>query len=147
MTEDEFYQWRTCEETALILGVSGRTVRRAVTRGDMLARLDGNVSLYMPVECTWTSKTLLNCNMVLKSTNEDRATAAATTASLDQLNQTINELKEEVHRLRAAVEDSQQSSYDQAHTSAQHPLSFASLIIWVWSWLKIKLEHIRRSWG
>lgn len=145
MTQDEFYQWRTCADTALILGVSGRTVRRAVDRGDMLSRPHEGSTLFMPVDCPWTQKTLAVGHIVIEPEHVQAVSDNTSNQRLDVIDENLKALRIEVERLRKTVESNQSAPDPTQNTT--HTLSFVGLVVWVWSWLKVKLDHIRRTLG
>ena len=143
MTEDELCQWRSRLDTASILGVSERTVTRAVSRGDVLRREYLGEVEFMPMNTPWTRQTLAGQGVSLVA---DEVLVADHPG--DELKASIDELRDEVRRLRQDLDQERQARAAQArqHADKRHQsATLAGLIMWVWSWLKVQAEKIKRA--
>lgn len=154
MTDDELYQWRSGADTATVLGITERTVRRAAGRGDMLRREHLGRVEFMPNDCAWTRKTLANIGVVLTTdtppdTPADTPSGQADNgATLDDLARTVEALREDINRLKEQMHAEQQARAEEVRedADARHqagPLFGA--LMWVWSWFKVQAERLRRA--
>lgn len=146
LTDEELYQWRSGADTATILGITERTVRRAVGRGDMLRREHLGQVEFMPNDCAWTAKTLASIGIVL--TPDTTPDMTGQDDILEELTNAINELREDINELKDELHAEQQARAEQVreHADNRHQAGpLVSLLMWVWSWFKVKAEQLRRA--
>lgn len=150
MTDDELYQWRSGADTATILGITERTVRRAAGRGDMLRREHLGRVEFMPNDCAWTHKTLANMGVVLTTdTAPDTPSGQADKgATLDDLARAVEALREDINRLKEQMHAEQQARAEDIREEADRRHQAGPLLgalMWVWSWFKVQADRLRRA--